>query len=466
MADPTRDAVSRRTVLKGMAGTAGLVASPRSSPRAARRQPRRGERRHRPPRRGASAPAATARRQPPTGSLSFGSNYSDAVPKEAMQADRRRVHRGDRHHGHGQHGRPQHVPGPDQLRTSRARRTTSSPGSRASACGSSPTRAWHRRSTTCGRRSAATTPRRSRSVDRQRRQAVLHPDLLLPVGRLLPQERLRRRRATRSRRRATSSSPGHKMQADGLIPIAFGDKDGWPAHGHVRHHQPPAQRLRLPRRPDGRRRRSGPTPRSRPSSRSGRSSSPSTRKAPPAGPGRTPRQALVQKKSGMYLLGHVRLRAVRCDRRPGRPRRPRLLPVPEPGHRVRRREGARRADRRLQITAKSPKLADDLDAAKAYLEYWSKGSTQLIMFTNQPGLIPTAKDADTSTYSDLQKKAGRDRRRGPADHPVPRPRHPLRLRRRRTACRASSRLPAEPDQDLAAFQKTIQDFWDTLPPLV
>ncbi len=43
-----------------------------------------------------------------------------------------------------------------------------------------------------------------------------------------------------------------KMQTDGLTPIAFGDKDGWPAHGHVRHPQPAPQRLRLPRRPDGR----------------------------------------------------------------------------------------------------------------------------------------------------------------------------------------------------------------------
>ena len=43
-----------------------------------------------------------------------------------------------------------------------------------------------------------------------------------------------------------------KMQADGLTPIAFGDKDGWPAMGtfdilNLRH-----QRLRLPCRPDGR----------------------------------------------------------------------------------------------------------------------------------------------------------------------------------------------------------------------
>ena len=39
------------------------------------------------------------------------------------------------------------------------------------------------------------------------------------------------------------------------------------------------------------------------------------------------------------------------------------------------------------------------------MEFWSKGSTQVLMFKNQPGLIPTANDADTSTYSPLQKKA-------------------------------------------------------------
>ena len=58
-----------------------------------------------------------------------------------------------------------------------------------------------------------------------------------------------------------------------------------------------------------------------------------------------------------------------------------------------------------QIAAKSPNLAAETDAAKAYLEFWAKGSTQLIMFQNQPGVIPTANDADTSNYSDLQKKA-------------------------------------------------------------
>ena len=34
-----------------------------------------------------------------------------------------------------------------------------------------------------------------------------------------------------------------------------------------------------------------------------------------------------------------------------------------------------------------------------------KGSTQVIFFQHQPGVIPTAKDADTSKYTPLQKKA-------------------------------------------------------------
>ena len=87
------------------------------------------------------------------------------------------------------------------------------------------------------------------------------------------------------------------------------------------------------------------------------------------------------------------------------------------------------------------------------------------MFKNQPGLIPTASDADTSTYSDLQKKAvaivseaqkitqyfDRDTRSDFAG-----------------ANGAQSLLQkflADPTQDLAKYQKSIQDFWDQLPPL-
>ena len=94
----------------------------------------------------------------------------------------------------------------------------------------------------------------------------------------------------------------------------------------------------------------------------------------------------------------------------------------------------------IQISAKSPKLAAELDAAKANLEFWSKGATQLIMFKNQPGLIPTANDADTSGYSALQKKAveivGRPRRSPSSSTATPAPTSPV-----RTGCRPAPEVP-------------------------
>jgi len=106
-----------------------------------------------------------------------------------------------------------------------------------------------------------------------------------------------------------------------------------------------------------------------------------------------------------------------------------------------------------------------MDQGKAYLEFWSKGATQGICFQHQPGVIPTGNDADTSAYSDLQKKAvevvskatritqflDRDTRSDFAG-----------------ANGAQSLLQkflANPTQDLVAYQKSIQDFWDQLPPL-
>ena len=76
MADPTRDAVSRRTVLKGMAGAAGLVSVPAiiaacSTPAAS------GGASAPAATSGASAPAATAGASAVTGSVTFGSNYSN-----------------------------------------------------------------------------------------------------------------------------------------------------------------------------------------------------------------------------------------------------------------------------------------------------------------------------------------------------------------------------------------------------
>jgi multiple sugar transport system substrate-binding protein len=118
-----------------------------------------------------------------------------------------------------------------------------------------------------------------------------------------------------------------------------------------------------------------------------------------------------------------------------------------------------------EIAAKSPNLAAETDAAKAYMEFWSKGSTQLLMFKNQPGFIPTAKDADTSSYTPLQKKAVEI---------VSKAQRITQFLDRDTRSDFAGangmqsflqKFLAKPNQDLAAYQKTIQDFWDSLPPL-
>ena len=69
-------------------------------------------------------------------------------------------------------------------------------------------------------------------LDRPRRAPVLRADLQLPVGGLLPQERLREQNGyTVPKTWDQFIALAKKMKADGLIPIAFTDKDGWPAMG-------------------------------------------------------------------------------------------------------------------------------------------------------------------------------------------------------------------------------------------
>src|SRR5260370_7079408 len=59
----------------------------------------------------------------------------------------------------------------------------------------------------------------------------------------------------------------------------------------------------------------------------------------------------------------------------------------------------------IMTSKASPTLSKDLGQAKAFLEYWAKGSTQVKLSIAAPGTIPTASDADTSGYSALNKKA-------------------------------------------------------------
>jgi len=114
---------------------------------------------------------------------------------------------------------------------------------------------------------------------------------------------------------------------------------------------------------------------------------------------------LVQKKSGMYLLGLFVSAQFTATKNPADLEDLDFFPFPNLGTQYDAEKALDAPIDTMQISAKSPKLSAEMDAAKAYLEFWSKGTTQLIMFKNQPGLIPTASDADTSGYSALQKKA-------------------------------------------------------------
>jgi multiple sugar transport system substrate-binding protein len=117
----------------------------------------------------------------------------------------------------------------------------------------------------------------------------------------------------------------------------------------------------------------------------------------------------------------------------------------------------------VMVSAKSKSLTDDLVNAKAYCEFWAKGSTQVMMYNANNGFIPTASDADLTGLSVLTKKAieivskaqritqflDRDTR---PDFAGAQAMQSFLLNFLKT-----------PGQDLPALQKTIQDFWDKLP---
>jgi len=115
------------------------------------------------------------------------------------------------------------------------------------------------------------------------------------------------------------------------------------------------------------------------------------------------------------------------------------------------------------VSAKSPSLAADLANVKAYMSFWAKGSTQVLMYKANNGFIPTANDADTTQYDPLTQKAvkivsaaqkitqfmDRDTRPDFAG-----------------ANGMQSFLLSflkNPTQDTTALQASIQKFWDALP---
>ena len=176
--------------------------------------------------------------------------------------------------------------------------------------------------------------------------------------------------------------------------------------------------------------------------------------------------SLIQQKSGMFLLGLFmtgEVATVDAANKTTVLADIDFFPFPFMGNSF---DAEKALDAPIDIwmaTSKSTTLQADLTNAKAYLEFWSKGSTQVLMYKSQPGFIPTATDADKSSYDVLTAKAvsivsqaqkitqflDRDTRPDFAG----------------TNGVGSFFLTFlnNPSQDLAAFQKSVQDFWDKLP---
>ncbi|MHB8587504.1 MAG: ABC transporter substrate-binding protein [Candidatus Dormibacteraceae bacterium] len=254
-----------------------------------------------------------------------------------------------------------------------------------------------------------------------------------------------------------------QMQKDGLIPIAMADKDGWPAQGtfdilnlRLNGYQFHIDLL------TGKQKWTDPRVTS-----VFQKWSEITPYYSPGLAGATWQQGadqLVRKQAGMYLLGLFVSGEFAASNNPDDLNQLDFFAFPDMGTQYDAEKGIDAPIDVMMLTKKSPTLNKDLGQAKAFLEFFAKGSSQITMFQNAPGNIPTASDADTSTYSPLQKKAVQlvssaqkitqffDRDSRP-DFAGPNGMQSFLLT-----------FLANPKQDTTNLQKTMQSFWDSLPP--
>src|SRR6185295_4418771 len=160
-----------------------------------------------------------------------------------------------------------------------------------------------------------------------------------------------------------------KMQADGLTPIAFGDKDGWPAmgtfdilnlrqNGYDFHVNLMAGKEKWT------------DPKVTTVFQKWAEILPFHAKDYAGLTWQNAADTLVQKKSGMYLLGLFVSAQFDATGDPADIADLDFFPFPDLGTEFDAEKALDAPIDTIQITAKSPKLAEELDAAKAYLEYW------------------------------------------------------------------------------------------------
>ena len=254
-----------------------------------------------------------------------------------------------------------------------------------------------------------------------------------------------------------------QMQKDGLIPIAMGDKDGWPAQGTF-----DIINLRL----------NGYT--FHVELLTGKQKWTDPRVAAvynkwaeivpyysPGLAGQTWQQAadqVVNKKAGMYMLGlfvsqQFAATGVKADLDDLD-----FFAWPDMGAQYDSEKAIDAPIDVVMLSKKSPTLGKDLGQAKAFLEFFSKGAQQVTMFQAiGGGNLPTANDADKSSYTPLQQKAVQlvssaqritqyfDRDSRP-DFAGPNGMQSFLLQ-----------YLASPKGDITGLQGKMQSFWDSLP---
>ena len=237
---------------------------------------------------------------------------------------------------------------------------------------------------------------------------------------------------------------GAKMKKDGLDPIAFADKDGWPAmgtfdilnmriNGYDFHVSLMAGKESWED-AEGQGRSSTPGPACCPTTRRARS-------------GRTwqeAAQALVQKKSGMYLLGTFASQQFK-------PARTSTTSTSSPSRRSTPTHGTDSIDAPIDGFMMSTKPKNEA-GAKALLSTSASAEAENIYLKTDPGNVGANKNVDTSGYNAVQKKSAEIIGAHGQHRAVPRPRHPAGLRVDRDDPGAAG-LHQEPERHRRAHQE-------------
>jgi len=256
-----------------------------------------------------------------------------------------------------------------------------------------------------------------------------------------------------------------KMKKDGLTPIAFADKDGWPAQGTF-----DILNLRMNGYDFHVNLLTGANGVKWTDSKLTavfKKWSEITPYYSPAFAGLTWEQGadqLLRKQAGMYLLGLFVSDEFKASGSQADVDQLDFFPFPDLGTQYDAEKALDAPIDVYMVSKKSPTLSNDSGQAKAFMQFMSKGSSQVLYFQHAPGSIPTASDADQSTYSPLTKKAAQivsqaqkitqyfDRDSRP-DFAGAQGMQSFLLK-----------FLANPTSDTTQLQQQMQSYWDALPP--